>query len=184
MRRASFVRETAPRQSARADPCRPLAERENLREVPGVKNLRLILFLVAAVLSVRTLPAQAKPGWLTSYEEAEKEVKAGNKLLLVDFTGSDWCGWCMKIDKEIFSKPAFKEYAAKNLVLLEIDFPRRREVPEALKIQNTRLAEKYEIQGFPTIIVLNGAGKKVGELGYVEGGPAAFIAELEKLPKS
>ena len=148
-----------------------------------MKNLRLILFLAAAVLSVRTLPAQAKPGWLTSYEQVEKEVKAGNKLLLVDFTGSDWCGWCIKIDKEIFSKPAFKDYAAKNLVLLEIDFPRRREIPEAEKIQNNRLAEKYEIQGFPTIIVLNGAGKKVGELGYVEGGPAAFIAELEKIPK-
>ena len=126
----------------------------------------------------------AKSGWLTSYEHAEQKAKADRKLLLLDFTGSDWCGWCIKIDQEIFSKPVFKEYAAKNLVLLEIDFPMRRQIPDTLKAQNNKLAEKYQIQGFPTIIVLNGEGKKVGELGYVEGGPAAFIAELEKLPKS
>jgi protein disulfide-isomerase len=125
----------------------------------------------------------AKPGWLTSYEQAEQKARADNKLLLLDFTGSDWCGWCIKIDKEIFSKPAFKEYASKNLVLLEIDFPMRRQVPAVLKAQNSKLAGKYEIQGFPTIVVLNSQGKKVGELGYVEGGPAAFIAELEKIPK-
>ena len=125
----------------------------------------------------------AKLGWLTSYEQAEQKAKADNKLLLLDFTGSDWCGWCIKIDKEIFSKPAFKEYASKNLVLLEIDFPMRRQVPAPLKAQNNKLAAKYEIQGFPTIIVLNGQGKKVAELGYVEGGPDAFIAELEKIPK-
>jgi thioredoxin-related protein len=125
----------------------------------------------------------AKTGWLTSYEQAEQKARADNKLLLLDFTGSDWCGWCIKIDKEIFSKPAFKEYATKNLVLLEIDFPMRRQIPNELKTQNNKLAEKFEIQAFPTIIVLNGSGKKVGELGYVEGGPAAFIAELEKIPK-
>ena len=125
----------------------------------------------------------AKLGWLTSYEQAEQKAKADNKLLLLDFTGSDWCGWCIKIDREIFSKPAFKEYASKNLVLLEIDFPMRRQVPAAVKAQNNKLAAKYEIQGFPTIIVLNGQGKKVAELGYVEGGPAAFIAELEKIPR-
>ena len=125
----------------------------------------------------------AKLGWLTSYEQAEQKAKADNKLLLLDFTGSDWCGWCMKIDQEIFSKPAFKEYAAKHLVLLEIDFPMKRQVPAAVKAQNNKLAEKYQIQGFPTIIVLNGSGKKVGELGYVEGGPSAFIAQLETIPK-
>lgn len=125
----------------------------------------------------------AKTGWLINYEEAEQKARADHKLLLLDFTGSDWCGWCMKIDKEIFSKPAFKEYAAKNLVLLEIDFPMKRQIPDAIKSQNNKLAEKYNIQGFPTIIVLNGEGKKVGELGYAEGGPAAFIAELEKIPK-
>ena len=125
----------------------------------------------------------AKPGWLISYEQAQQKAKAGNKLMLLDFTGSDWCGWCIKIDKEIFSKPQFKEYASKNLVLLELDFPRAKKLAVATQAQNERLAQKYQIQGFPTIVVLNGDGKQVGELGYVEGGPAAFIAQLEKLRK-
>jgi thioredoxin-related protein len=168
-----------------------------------VKNLpvRLCLFAIAAAVltfsgcnrrteavAKSAEPADAasiaaKPGWLTSYEQAEQKAKAGKKLLLLDFTGSDWCGWCMKIDQEIFSKPAFKEYATKNLVLLELDFPMRRQIPAAVKAQNNKLAAKYQIQGFPTIIVLNSDGKKVGEMGYVEGGPNAFIAELETIPK-
>src|SRR6202011_321292 len=106
------------------------------------------------------------------------------KLLLVDFTGSDWCGWCIKLNKEVFSKPEFKDYANKNLVLLEVDFPRRKQQSDAVRKQNEQLASEYQIQGFPTIVVLNGEGKKVGELYYMEGGPSAFIAEIEKLRKS
>jgi thioredoxin-related protein len=127
--------------------------------------------------------SQAKPGWITSYEQGQQEAKAGDKLVLLDFTGSDWCGWCKLLDKEIFSQPAFKEYASKNLVLVELDFPRQKDIAAATKIQNERLAIKYRVQGFPTIIVLNGDGKKIAEFGYMQGGPEAFIAELEKLRK-
>jgi protein disulfide-isomerase len=125
----------------------------------------------------------AKPGWLTSYEEAQQEAKSHQKLLLMDFTGSDWCGWCVMLDKEIFSKPEFKEYASKNLVLLELDFPRMKQMPAETMAQNQRLAMQYQIQGFPTVVVLNSAGKQVGALGYTPGGPQAFIAQLEKLRK-
>lgn len=131
--------------------------------------------------SVQATPS--KPGWSTSYEEGQREAKANNKLVLLDFTGSDWCGWCILLDREIFSKPEFKEYASKNLVLIELDFPKRKPMPDALKVQNVQLARRYQISAFPTIIVLNGDGKLVGELGYVQGGPAAFIAELERLRK-
>lgn len=127
--------------------------------------------------------SQAKPGWITSYEQGQQEAKASDKLMLLDFTGSDWCGWCKLLDKEIFSQPEFKEYASKNLVLVEVDFPRLKEIAAATKIQNERLAIKYRVQGFPTIIVLNGDGKKVAEFGYMQGGPEAFIAQLEKLRK-
>ena len=127
--------------------------------------------------------AFAKPGWLTDFKKAQGEAKAGNKLLLVDFTGSDWCGWCIRLDREVFSKPEFKEYASKNLVLLEIDFPRAIELPAELKAQNQELAEAFGIQGFPTVVVMDGDGKPVGVLGYTAGGPAAFIAELDKLRK-
>jgi protein disulfide-isomerase len=125
----------------------------------------------------------AKSGWLTSYEKAQEEAKANHKLMLMDFTGSDWCGWCIVLEKEVFSKPKFQEYASKNLVLLELDFPRAKPISAETQAQNERLARQYRIQGFPTIVVLNGSGKQVGELGYVPGGPDAFIAELEKIPK-
>lgn len=125
----------------------------------------------------------SKPGWITSYEQGQQEAKASNKLVLLDFTGSDWCGWCILLDREVFSKPKFKEYASKNLVLVELDFPRSKPVPDAARTQNVRLAQQYQVQGFPTIIVLNGDGQLVGEFGYVKGGPDAFIALLEKLRK-
>lgn len=129
-------------------------------------------------------PKSSKAGWTTNYEQGRQEAKANNKLMLVDFTGSDWCGWCILLDREVFSKPQFKEYASKNLVLVEVDFPKTKYVPPGTKAENERLAIKYQIQGFPTIIVLNGDGQVVGELGYVKGGPDAFIAVLEKLRKS
>jgi len=125
----------------------------------------------------------SKPGWITSAEQGQQEAKANNKLVLLDFTGSDWCGWCILLDREVFSKPKFKEYASKNLVLVEVDFPKMKPVPDATRKENVRLAQRYQVQGFPTIIVLNGDGQVVGEFGYVRGGPDAFIAVLEKLRK-
>ena len=125
----------------------------------------------------------AKAGWLTSYEQAQKEAQDKHKLLLMDVTGSDWCGWCIMLDKEVFSKPEFKEYASKNLVLLELDFPRSKKMPPETAKQNERLAVKYGIQGFPTVVVFDSNGKPLGALGYQAGGPQAFIAELEKLRK-
>ncbi|MFZ1219955.1 MAG: thioredoxin family protein [Chthoniobacterales bacterium] len=162
-----------------------------------MKNLRLLLpaVVIAAALAVScskkeepvessttlAVSDSAKPGWLTSYEQAQKEALTGNKLLLMDFTGSDWCGWCVALDKEVFSKPEFKEYAKKNLVLLELDFPKRKKMPAGIVKQNQQLAMKYQIMSFPTVVVLNGSGQVVGALGYVPGGPSAWIAELEKL---
>jgi thioredoxin-related protein len=149
-----------------------------------VKIFRLIpalaLFLALTVAPIM----RADLTWLTDYKKAQEEAKANNKLILLDFTGSDWCGWCIRLDREVFSKPEFKDYAGKNLVLVEVDFPRRKPLNLETRKQNEELAGQYGIQGFPTIIVLNGDGRKVGELGYMPGGPEAFIAELEKLRKS
>jgi thioredoxin-related protein len=123
----------------------------------------------------------SKPGWGTNYEQGQQEAKASNKLVLLDFTGSDWCGWCKILDREVFSQPQFKEYASKNLVLVEVDFPKGKSVAPATRQQNEQLLMRYQIQGFPTIVVLNSEGKLVAELGYMQGGPDAFIAVLEKL---
>lgn len=133
--------------------------------------------------AVHALAAEAKLGWLTDMKQAREQAKSDNKLILVDFTGSDWCSYCIQLDREVFSKSEFKEYAEKNLVLLEVDFPKRKELSAAQKAHNLELAEKYGIQGFPTIVVLSSDGKKIGELGYMPGGPSAFLAELDKLRK-
>ncbi|HEY8649891.1 MAG TPA: thioredoxin fold domain-containing protein [Chthoniobacterales bacterium] len=143
-----------------------------------------ISLLIAVGLTLISITASAESSWVTDYKKAQEDAKAGKKLMLLEFTGSDWCGWCMKLDKEVFSTPEFQNYASRNLILVKLDFPRRRPQTEALKKQNEQLAQKYGIQGFPTIIVLNGQGEKVGELGYMEGGPSPFLAKLETLPKS
>jgi thioredoxin-related protein len=134
------------------------------------------------------IPVEATPrpefSWLHDYKKAQQEATAANKFLLLDFTGSDWCGWCRKFDKEILSQPQFKDYARENLVLLEVDFPRAKPQSVELRKQNLELARQYQVQGFPTIVVLNGNGEKLWQYnGYFPGGPDAFVAELEKLRK-
>ncbi|MEM9444655.1 MAG: thioredoxin family protein [Verrucomicrobiota bacterium] len=139
-------------------------------------------FLLSACIAViMASTGIAGEGWLTDYEKALAQAKNEDKKLLMDFTGSDWCGWCIRLDKEVFSKDEFKKYAAENLVLLEVDFPNKKKQSAEQKKANDALAKKYGIRGFPTIIVLDGKEKKLGQLGYMEGGPKAFINALKKL---
>ena len=163
--------------------CTALAAGCNRIEDGGVKTPRF--FLVAAALSLIVASfAQAESDWLHDYSKAQEEAKANHKLLLLNFTGSDWCGWCIKFDKEILSQPQFKNYAHDNLVLVELDFPRKKSQPTEERKQNTQLAQQYEVLGFPTIVVLNSNGQKVWQFdGYFPDGPEAFIAQLQKLPK-
>lgn len=145
-----------------------------------MKNMKtLVIGLLACWAFVQAHAAGAD--WMTDLPKAQAKAKAENKLVLMDFTGSDWCGWCIKLDKEVFSKSEFIEYARKNLVLVEVDFPRKKEQSAEQKKANQALAKKYKIKGYPTIIVLDSQGRQVGELGYRPGGPKAFIAELEKI---
>jgi protein disulfide-isomerase len=147
-----------------------------------MKNLHLVALASAAVLLASAFPACADE-WSENYDSAAKKAQQEKKLMLLDFTGSDWCGWCIKLDKEVFSKSEFKKYAKDNLVLVKLDFPRGKSQTAAVKKQNEELAAKFNIQGYPTVIVLDSNGQQVGQLGYMEGGPKAFIAELDKLKK-
>lgn len=135
-----------------------------------------VLFAMVAVT-----PVQAE--WSENYDDAIAQAKKEDKLVLVNFTGSDWCGWCIKLDKEVFSQEDFKKYADENLVLLKLDFPRNVPQEKEVVAQNEKLAKQYGIRGFPTIVMLNGKEKEVGRLGYVEGGPSAFIKKLESSVK-
>ncbi|MDP9186498.1 MAG: thioredoxin family protein [Verrucomicrobiota bacterium] len=147
-----------------------------------MKNLLLIVLLAFGLLSPAC--ARAESAWTTDYNKAQEEAKTSHKLLLLDFTGSDWCGFCFQLDKAILSQPQFKDYANKNLVLVEIDFPRRKAQSVETRKQNAELAARYEVVGFPTLVVLNGEGKTVWRYdGLYIGGIAAFLAELDKVRK-
>ena len=163
--------------------CTALALGCNCIEYGGVKNPRLFLVAVAVSLIFAAF-ARAESDWLHDYSKAQEQAKTNHKLLFLNFTGSDWCGWCIKLDKDIFSQPQFKNFAHDNLVLVELDFPRRKSLPVEEKKQNVQLAQQYEVLGFPTIVVLNSNGQKVWQFdGYFSGGAEAFIEQLQKLPK-
>ena len=147
-----------------------------------VKNPLLNVLLAFVLLSPASVRAES--GWATDYKKAQEEAKASHRLVLVNFTGSDWCGYCIQFDRAILSQPQFKDYASKNLVLVEIDFPRRKAQSPETKKQNVELAERYQVEGFPTLVVLNGDGKTVWRYdGYYAGGVTAFLAELDKARK-
>jgi len=148
-----------------------------LVDVPMMPAPRLLAARLEQVLPKRTYTG----GWIEQYDDALAFAKENDRMVLLNFTGSDWCGWCMKLDKEVFSTEAFKAYADENLVLVKLDFPQRTEQDPAIKAQNTKLAAKYSIQGYPTIIVLSAKGEPAAQLGYMPGGPDAFIGELKKL---
>jgi protein disulfide-isomerase len=124
---------------------------------------------------------QAEAKWHTEIAKARRLAQAQGKPMLLDFTGSDWCGWCMKLDREIFASPEFNDHAAKHLVLVKVDFPHRRELPAGEREQNERLAAEFGVQGFPTLVVLDASGHPLDTLGYLRGGPEPFLAKLAEV---
>lgn len=135
--------------------------------------------LVTLLFAVPAFAQEAT--WLTKFEEAKALAAKENKFVLADFTGSDWCGWCIKLKEEVFSKPEFAKWAKDNVVLLELDFPRNTELPAELKEQNDKLAAEFKITGYPTIVLLDAAGVEIGRLGYAAGGPAAWTKKAEEV---
>jgi protein disulfide-isomerase len=138
-----------------------------------MKKLILTLLLLASVT------ARAELTWLTDLDEAKKVAMKENKKLLVDFTGSDWCGYCIKLHKEVFDTPEFEKFA-KDYVLVELDFPKRKEQPAAEKAKNQAAQKKYGVNGFPTVIIMNTSGKVLNRAeGYSpDSGPSAYLPQL------
>jgi thioredoxin-related protein len=136
--------------------------------------------LVGLLAGQWTVLAEEK--WSTDLPAAQLQAKKDKKIVLVNFTGSDWCGWCKKLQAEVFTTKEFDTFAKGKLVLVEIDFPNQKKQSAALKKANEALQEKYKASGFPTIVALNGEGKEVWrQVGYMPGGPKAWIAKLETL---
>lgn len=136
-------------------------------------------FLACLLLLATPAAFAAEAEWLTDLPTALNKAAAQHKFVLLDFTGSDWCGWCKKLKGEVFDQPEFIAFANDNLVLVEVDFPRQKQLSAAQKEANDALAQTYKIQGYPTVILLDSASKQVGETGYKAGGPKVYIEHLE-----
>lgn len=119
--------------------------------------------------------------WHDNLEAAVTIAQKEHRPILVNFTGSDWCKWCKKLNAEVFSQDEFVNYAKNNLVLVKIDFPEHIKQTPATQFYNRQLAQKYGVQGFPTIIIMNSSGKPLAITGYQEGGAAAYVRHIKSL---
>lgn len=122
--------------------------------------------------------------WRNDFPGALKQARLENKLVLLDFTGSDWCGWCIKFDRDVLSTDRFASYAKSKLMLVKVDFPHHTPQGDELKRANAALAKQFGVDGFPAFVLVNGDGKELGrQSGYLAGGPEAFISELDEFGK-
>ena len=141
--------------------------------------LTMLSVLCLAAVAVRA----ADTGWLEDFAKAKAAAVEKKVPMLMNFTGSDWCGWCIKLEKEVFSQKAFQDYAAKNLVLVKIDFPREIEQTAEVKAQNKKLSDEFKVRGFPTIYLVDTDGKIIGKTGYKPGGAEKYVEHLKELLK-
>ncbi|MBL8748873.1 MAG: thioredoxin family protein [Planctomycetes bacterium] len=142
--------------------------------------------LILPFLVVPLLHAQqaTEATWVQDFAKAKAQAKAEKKHLLVDFTGSDWCHWCQKLDEEVLSKDVFKNEVPKSFVLVKLDFPQNEElVTKEIREQNDKLQQEYEIQGFPTILLMDCEGRPYAQTGYDDGGPEKYVGMLADMKK-
>lgn len=140
---------------------------------------------MACVVAIIALAAQAGAadleGWSTDFEQAKKTAASKNLPILMYFSGSDWCIWCQRLDAEVFTQQAFKDYAKGALVLFVADFPMRTKQPDDLRAQNRKLQSSYRVAGYPTVILVNAQGEETARSGYRKGGAEAYVEHLKDL---
>lgn len=152
---------------------------------PTAMNPRFLLpFVTLAVAACSFTARAADAGWLTDAALAQTKARAERKLVMLEFTGSDWCPPCRKMAAEVFPSAEFKAFAEKNLVPVKLDFPRRTKLPAARQQANDALAKKHGVNAFPTLIFLRPDGSKAGELvGYTDTKSLLKAAEGFKAKK-
>ena len=143
------------------------------------RNILGIAILVFLLAGCSKIGAADNLKWEDNLEKALQQAKKENKAVLVNFTGSDWCIWCKRLTAEVFSEKEFEKYAEKNLVLVKLDFPQSIEQSTETKMYNNKLAQRFGVQGFPTILLFNPTGKLVLTTGYQPGGSSNYINHLK-----
>ena len=148
--------------------------------------------LVTLLLIVGSFAAEAQElVWERDVNKALEISKKSKKPLLMFFTGSDWCGWCIRLQKEVLKTPEFATWAKDNVVLVELDFPRKNMMSPEIQNQNNQLQQLFEVRGYPTVWIVNAEIKdgktnfqKLGTTGYVAGGPEAWLAVANGILKN
>ena len=156
-------------------------------KIKTMKKLLVITLLFTSTIAF----GQEKSKWYIDFEKAAQVSLQTGKPILADFTGSDWCGWCKKLKKEVFITPQFKDWADQNVVLLELDYPRRKQQDEKIKKQNRELQQIFQVRGYPTIHIFNVKVNTdnqleflpIGQTGYVAGGPTPWINNANSILK-
>lgn len=138
-----------------------------------------VILLTAILVGCSKSASNDNLNWEENLESALQKAKTENKAVLVNFTGSDWCIWCQRLSNEVFSKEEFKDYADENLILVRLDFPKDIEQSAETKMYNGQLAQRYNVQGFPTILLFNSQGRLVLQTGYQQGGPVNYVNHLK-----
>lgn len=153
-----------------------------------IKNMKKLISILLLFLTINVFAQEGELDWHTDVNKAIELSIESEKPLFMFFTGSDWCGWCIRLQKEVFFKPDFVKWAKENLILVELDFPRRKKLDESLKQQNDNLRQMFAVRGYPTgwFVVPEIEDKKVnfkrlGSQGYVAGGPANWINGANKI---
>jgi protein disulfide-isomerase len=149
-----------------------------------MKKIAITLFLVLGSLTIQSQELT----WQTDMNKALEISKKSKKPLFLFFTGSDWCGWCIRLQKEVFKTTEFAKWAKDNVILVELDFPRSTPQQPEIKKQNAELQQTFAVQGFPTVWFVKGSKKdgkinleKLGSTGYVAGGPTAWLTVADKI---
>ena len=153
-----------------------------------MKKILVIAFLTLTSMSMQ---AQEELTWHTDMSKATDISIKENKPMFLFFTGSDWCGWCIRLQKEVFNTPEFIKWAKESVVLVELDFPRKNEQTDAVKMQNAQLQQQLQVRGYPTVWFVSAAKttdakvnlNALGSTGYVAGGPEKWLAAANQIVK-
>lgn len=148
----------------------------------SISKMRLLIIFFCLSLGLQA--QSTEPVWLTNLEEAQSLAKKEGKLILLNFSGSDWCNNCKRLHRSLFEEEEFKTYASQNLILLNLDFPakKKNQLSKDQKEYNDKLAEKYNKKGiFPLVLLLDSTGKTIGNLEYPQKDVQTYLLELKKL---
>ena len=138
--------------------------------------------VLTAALAMVTFWNPAPEGWIADYAWAMERAQNEGKFVLANFTGSDWCTYCHKLDKEVFETATFRDWAKKNVILLELDYPHNKMLPSSIETQNSILSDRYQkaVEGYPTVLLLDTQGRVLAKNGYEPNGAAVWVEGMNQ----